>query len=63
LEEGKTEMAVKVNAGMKTRQLVMNDLLYKRKERQTNGSLFEKTELNRHAKNIIAQKIGSFSIY
>jgi len=28
LEEGKTEMAGKVNAGMKTRQAVWNDLLY-----------------------------------
>jgi len=29
LEEGKTETAVKVNAGMKTRQPVWHDLPYK----------------------------------
>jgi len=31
-KEGKTEIAIKVNAGMKTRQLVWNDLLYKEGE-------------------------------
>jgi len=32
------------------------------KERQTNGSLFEKTELEK-VKNIVVQKIGQLSKY
>jgi len=41
-EEGRTEMAGKENAGMKTSSLFgMTYITWK--ERQTNGSLFEKT--------------------
>jgi len=47
-EEGRTEMAGKENAGMKTRQPVW--------ERQTNGSLFEKALSLQLVNNIVEGK-------
>jgi len=60
LEEGKTEMTRKVNAGMKT-AAAMTYITWK--ERQTNSSLFEKTMSLRREKNMEAQKVGCLSKY
>jgi len=60
LEEGKTEMAVKVNEKWK-HVSPFGMTYFTRKERQTNGSLFEKTAWK--AKSIVALKIVSLSIY